>query len=93
MYSVTYTTGFKKALKRCLKRGLKLELFDEVVNELRQSGTLSPKYKPHKLSSRFDNCWECLKLYHPVQTCSTKVLRLSNAAYKSKIENIINLLR
>ncbi|MDE5813090.1 MAG: type II toxin-antitoxin system YafQ family toxin [Muribaculaceae bacterium] len=59
MYSVTYTTGFKKALKRCLKRGLRLELFDKVVNELRISGTLPPHYKPHKLSSRFDNCWEC----------------------------------
>ncbi len=59
MYVVAYTTGFKKALKRCLKRGLKLELFDEVVDELRKSGTLPQKYKPHKLSSKFDNCWEC----------------------------------
>ena len=59
MYTVAYTVGFKKALKRCLKRGLKLELFNQVIDELRQTGSLPPKYKPHKLSSRFNNCWEC----------------------------------
>ena len=59
MYTIAYTTGFKKALRRCLKRGLSIKQFNEVINELTHNGSLSPKYKPHKLSSRFNNCWEC----------------------------------
>jgi mRNA interferase YafQ len=26
---------------------------------LAESGTLPPKFKPHKLSGNYNNCWEC----------------------------------
>lgn len=59
MYKVVLTSRFKKAFKRCEKRNLNIKAFEEVVGILISTGTLPSKYKPHKLSSKFNYAWEC----------------------------------
>ena len=54
-----YTKRFEKDLKRCLKRGLNIQLIQEAIALLAETGTLPAKYRPHKLSGQFDGCWEC----------------------------------
>lgn len=58
-YSISSTKQFDKHLKRCVKRGLPMEEFKKVVLILAESGSLPQKYKPHKLSGNYSNCWEC----------------------------------
>lgn len=52
MYTVSRTNEFKKSLKRCLKRGLDIGRLEEVIRLLAETGSLSQKYKPHKLTSK-----------------------------------------
>ena len=59
MYSVDTTKRFDKDLKRCLKRGLDLQQLYDAIALLRVTGTLPAKYRPHKLSGRFQGVWEC----------------------------------
>lgn len=59
MYAIRATNQFEKDLKRCKKRGLNLSLLEEVIELLSQNGSLPLKYKSHKLSGNFANCWEC----------------------------------
>ena len=59
MYRIDYTKRFEKDLKRCLKRGLNIQLIQEAIALLAETGTLPAKYRPHKLSGQFDGCWEC----------------------------------
>ena len=59
MYSIAYTGGFKKDFKRCGKRNYDLSLLESVVEILEQEGALPAKYKPHKLSGHYSDCWEC----------------------------------
>ncbi len=59
MYSLAYTGGFKKDFKRCVKRRYDLSLIESVVEILEQEGSLPAKYKPHKLSGHYSDCWEC----------------------------------
>lgn len=58
-YRIETPTFFSKALKRCLKRGLKYEYFETVVKLLAADGTLPKKYRPHKLSGRYEGLWKC----------------------------------
>lgn len=59
MYTITRTNEFKRSFKRCLKRGLDINEFQTVINLLIQDGRLPDKYRPHKLSARYANAWEC----------------------------------
>ena len=59
MYTVITTNQFEKDLKRCKKRGLNLNIIEEVIELLSKNGNLPSKYKSHKLSGNFANCWEC----------------------------------
>lgn len=59
MYELIYTGQFKKSLKRCAKRGLDIQLMKDVLDELKNTGRLDPKYKPHTLVGNFSGCWEC----------------------------------
>lgn len=34
-------------------------LLKEAMSLLAQTGTLPPKYKPHKLTGNYKDCWEC----------------------------------
>ena len=47
MYTVKFTTAYKKSYKLMKKRGLDLALLDYVVDTLRQG---KPKYHDHELS-------------------------------------------
>ena len=60
MYTVDYTTQFKRAVKRCAKRGLDVNKIADLVDILREKGSLPSKYKPHKLSGvTGTRTWEC----------------------------------
>ena len=59
MYKVVRTSRFKKAFKRCIKRNLNIKAFEEAVGILALTGSLPEKYKPHKLSSKFNHAREC----------------------------------
>ncbi len=49
-YSIEYTHEFLRNAKRCRKRGFNMQLLEEVISLLEESGTLPHKYRPHKLS-------------------------------------------
>ena len=59
MYSIDYTTRFKKDLKRCRKRGLDIQMILDAIALLRTTGSLPAQYRPHKLSGSKDGQWEC----------------------------------
>ena len=59
MYSIDYTTRFKKDLRRCRKRGLDIQMIQDAIALLRTTGSLPAKYSPHKLSGNKDGQWEC----------------------------------
>ena len=59
MWEIEYTNRFKRSFKRCIKRGLNAEVFATAVEILRQTGTLPPECRPHKLSGKYTGYWEC----------------------------------
>lgn len=59
MYKITTTNRFEKEVKICIKRGYDISLLKNVMELLAESGTLPSKFKPHKLSGNYNNCWEC----------------------------------
>ena len=59
MYTIITTNCFEKELKLCKKRGYDMELIQKVISILSNTGKLPAKYKPHKLSGNYENCWEC----------------------------------
>lgn len=59
MYTITTTNRFDRSLKLCKKRNYDLGLLKNVIDILQNTGTLPPKYKPHKLSGNYKGCWEC----------------------------------
>lgn len=59
MYTIKTTRQFDKEVKLCKKRGYDLSKLEEVMTLLSENGKLPPKYKPHKLSGNYANCWEC----------------------------------
>ena len=60
MYTVEYTTQFKRAVKRCIKRGLDVNTIADLVDILREKGALPKQYRPHKLTNfKGGMTWEC----------------------------------
>lgn len=59
MYTVKFTSSYKKAYKLMKKRGLDLTLLDNVVEELRQGNVLDEKYKDHVLKGEYEGFHEC----------------------------------
>ena len=59
MYTIITTRQFEKELVLCKKRGYDISEFRKVAQLLEKTGTLPEKYKPHKLSGNYKNCWEC----------------------------------
>jgi mRNA interferase YafQ len=53
MYTIRTTNQFKKDLKRCKKKGLNINILEEAIQLLAESGTLPLKYKSHKLSGTY----------------------------------------
>ena len=58
-YSLLYSNKFKKSLKKCVKRGLDVGKLKIAIELLTENGALPSKYKPHKLSGKFEGNWEC----------------------------------
>jgi mRNA interferase YafQ len=58
-YKITYRKNFEKDYARCKKRGYNMALLKNVVMLLAENGTLPSQYKPHKLSGKYKDCWEC----------------------------------
>ena len=59
MYITKTTRQFDKDFKLCIKRGCDPTIFQEVITVLSQTGKLPIKYRPHKLSGKYANLWEC----------------------------------
>ena len=59
MYTVKFTTAFKKSYKLMKKRGLDLALQDYAVDSLLQGKQLEPKYHDHELSGQLKGFREC----------------------------------
>jgi len=59
MYSIKYTTQFKKSYKLMIKRGLDISLLDNVINELRMGNILDVKFRDHELTGKFEGFREC----------------------------------
>ena len=59
MYKIKTSNTFEKDFIRCLKRKYDIETFEATLNLLERTGKLPAKYKPHKLSGKFKEFWEC----------------------------------
>lgn len=59
MYTLKFTTAYKKSYKLMKKRGLDLSLLDEVVDVLHRGLTLDEKYRDHELTGSFKGFREC----------------------------------
>ena len=59
MYLIQMTKTFRKDTERCRKRGYNMDLLKNAIRLLEADGKLPYSYRPHKLSSKFGNCWEC----------------------------------
>lgn len=59
MHTLVTTNQFEKDYKLCLKRGYKLILLNSLIEQLESKGTVSSKYKPHKLTGNYKGFWEC----------------------------------
>lgn len=58
-YRIYTSKKFDKALKKCVKRGMNMSKLQKAVDLLRDTGSLPPEYRPHKLSGDYADCWEC----------------------------------
>lgn len=60
MYRVRYLKDFSRALQRHLASGkFPVEKFEKLVDFLRTSKTLEPRYRDHALSGEYGGCREC----------------------------------
>lgn len=59
MYKITTTNRFEKEVKICKKRGYDMDLLHKAMTLLATNGKLPANYKPHKLSGKYIDCWEC----------------------------------
>jgi mRNA interferase YafQ len=59
VYTVAYTTQFRREYKLALRRGQKEALIQKVITLIATKTPLPAKYKAHKLSGDYKDCWEC----------------------------------
>lgn len=59
MYTVKFTSAFKKNYKLMKKRGMDISLLDDVIEELRWGKELDGKYKDHVLKGEYAGFHEC----------------------------------
>lgn len=59
MWSLEYSTQFKKDLKRYKHHSDKIELLRRVLWQLVNTGKVDISFKPHVLSGEYSNCMEC----------------------------------
>ena len=53
------TSRFEKDLKRANKRGKELDKLWTVIDVLLSGQVLPPRFRPHRLSGQWSECWEC----------------------------------
>ena len=58
MFTIHYTSRFKKDFKVITNRKYNLLLLEEVISYLVDTGTVPLKFKPHKLTGNFSDTWE-----------------------------------
>ncbi len=58
MFKIIYTNRFDKEALKSAKRGLNIDLLEKLIEDLRQTGTVPEKHKPHILSGKFVGIWE-----------------------------------
>jgi len=59
MFKIIYTNRFDKEALKCAKSGLNLDLLEKLIGDLRQTGTVPAKHRPHILSGNMEGYWEC----------------------------------
>ena len=59
MYTVKFTSAFKKSYKLMKKRGLDLSLLNEVIEALALGRSLESKYRDHALKGAYEGFREC----------------------------------
>lgn len=59
MYTVKFTSAFKKNYKLMKKRGMDISLLDDLIEELRRGKELDGKYKDHVLKGEYAGFHEC----------------------------------
>ena len=59
MFTIKFTTAYKKSYKLMKKRGLNLSRLDSVVYMLANGETLPAKYHDHALKGKFKGFREC----------------------------------
>ena len=59
MYTVKFTTAFKKSYKLMKKRGLDMTALERVIDTLRQGKPLAEKHRDHALAGKFTGFREC----------------------------------
>lgn len=59
IYTVKFTSAYKKSYKRMKKRGLDVSLLNDIVDQLRQGKPLDKKYMDHALTGNFTGFREC----------------------------------
>lgn len=59
MFSIKFTSTFKKSYKLMKKRGYDISLLDYIIDQLRQGLVLDEKYHDHELSGDYSGFREC----------------------------------
>lgn len=59
MWKLFQTTQFKKDLRRIGNNKKKLLALKEVLEQLRETGNVSARYKPHNLTGNYKDALEC----------------------------------
>jgi len=59
MLRIVRTKRFDKNFALCVTRGYDTAAFEEVAELLYTEQPLPPRCKLHKLSGKFDGCWDC----------------------------------
>ena len=59
MFNIEYTGRFKRDYKLAIKRGYREILIQDVITLIAKGAALPTKYKPHKLTGNYRDCWEC----------------------------------
>lgn len=59
MFTLHYTGSFIRDVKRIKKRTYNTQLLSEILFSIESDGNVPTKFKPHKLSGNYFDCWEC----------------------------------
>ncbi len=59
MFSLEFSTKFKKDIKKYSNQQKERELITSVISELENSGTVNKSYLPHRLKGDYNDCMEC----------------------------------